>query len=106
MFGRKKAKAQLQAGIEAARTQQRAAAAAAAGAPMTAALVTGIQDTGTLVNYDPVVVLLLTIQATGQPISLETLVSKVQIPRVGDVVGLIPNPAAPGTYAYARLLPS
>ena len=31
---------------------------------------------------------------------MQTLVSELQIPRVGDSVNLIPNPAKPGTYGY------
>jgi hypothetical protein len=56
-----------------------------------------------MINNDPVVNLSVTLEG-GQALQLDqTLVSKLQIPRVGDSVTLIPNPAQPGTYVYGGL---
>ncbi|MEV4229262.1 hypothetical protein AB0J81_19580 [Streptomyces bobili] len=78
----------------------------AAGAPTTTAVVVAISDTGRLVNYDPVVDLVLQLTgagtgATADPITLQTIVSKLRIPRPGDQVLLIADPANPGGYLYA-----
>jgi hypothetical protein len=93
-------------GLQAARDAQAAvavnAAAAASGVPGIKATVTALTDTGKLINYDPVVVLGATLE-DGQALEMETLVSKLQIPRVGDSITLIPNPAQPGTYVYGGL---
>ncbi|WP_208629576.1 hypothetical protein [Paenibacillus ferrarius] len=72
------------------------------------AIVISVTDTGKLINFDPIVVLVLdatdndgnTYQTT-----LETLVSKIQIPRAGDRVGLGHNPANPSELMYMGLLP-
>ncbi|MEV7885706.1 hypothetical protein ACWD3I_14680 [Streptomyces sp. NPDC002817] len=74
----------------------------AMGVPTTPAVVVSISDTGKLVNYDPVVDLVL--QPTGvtaDPFTLQTIVSKLRIPRAGDQVLLIADPANPGGYLYA-----
>lgn len=73
----------------------------AAGVPTTPAVVVSISDTGRLVNYDPVVDLVLQPAGSTDPISLQTLVSKLRIPRPGDQVLLIADPARPGGYLYA-----
>jgi hypothetical protein len=74
----------------------------AMGVPTTPAVVVSISDTGKLVNYDPVVDLVLQLTGvTAEPISLQTLVSKLRIPRAGDQVLLIADPANPGGYLYA-----
>ncbi|MFF1297218.1 MULTISPECIES: hypothetical protein [unclassified Streptomyces] len=74
----------------------------AMGVPTTPAVVVSISDTGKLVNYDPVVDLVLQLTGTtADPISLQTLVSKLRIPRAGDQVLLIEDPANPGGYLYA-----
>ncbi|WP_258166241.1 hypothetical protein [Paenibacillus sp. PCH8] len=76
--------------------------------PLTAtATVITITDTGKLINFDPIVVLVLEVTETnGTPYqrTLETLVSKMQIPRVGDRVGLGQNPANPSELIYMGLL--
>lgn len=72
----------------------------AAGAPTIPAVVVSISDTGRLVNYDPVVDMV--VQPAGHPqIQLQTLVSKLRVPRVGEQVLLVANPQQPGHYLYA-----
>ncbi|WP_328751129.1 hypothetical protein OHT57_37065 [Streptomyces sp. NBC_00285] len=73
----------------------------AAGAATTPAVVVSISDTGRLVNFDPVVDLVLQPAGTTDRITLQTLVSKLRIPRTGDQVLLIADPARPGGYLYA-----
>ncbi|NEA97705.1 hypothetical protein [Streptomyces sp. SID13726] len=73
----------------------------AAGVPTTPAVVVSISDTGRLVNYDPVVDLVLQPAGTTGTVTLQTLVSKLRIPRTGDQVLLIADPARPGGYLYA-----
>ena len=73
----------------------------AAGAATTPAVVVSITDTGRLVNFDPVVDLVLQPAGTTDRITLQTLVSKLRIPRTGDQVLLIADPARPGGYLYA-----
>lgn len=89
-------------GLETARNAQADAAIAASGIPGVPAKVTALSDTGQLINYDPVVNLTATLES-GQVIEMQTLVSKLQIPRVGDSINLIPNPSQPGTYVYGGL---
>jgi hypothetical protein len=74
----------------------------AMGVPTIPAVVVSIGDTGKLVNFDPVVDLVLQLTgATADPITLQTIVSKLRIPRAGDQVLLIADPANPGGYLYA-----
>ena len=73
----------------------------AMGAPTIPAAVVSIGDTGKLVNFDPVVDLVLQPSGTTAPITLQTIVSKLRIPRAGDQVLLIADPARPGGYLYA-----
>ncbi|MFF3937289.1 hypothetical protein [Streptomyces phaeofaciens] len=74
----------------------------AMGVPTIPAVVVSISDTGKLVNFDPVVDLVLRpAGATADPITLRTIVSKLRIPRAGDQVLLIADPADPGGYLYA-----
>ncbi|KQY82614.1 MULTISPECIES: hypothetical protein [Paenibacillus] len=78
--------------------------------PLTAtAVVVAATDTGKLINFDPIVILVLDVTETNGTTyqrTLETLVSKMQIPRVGDRVGLGQNPANPSELIYMGLLPS
>jgi len=82
--------------------------AASGSLPLTAtATVVTITDTGKLINFDPIVVLVLDVTETNgnqYQRTLETLVSKMQIPRVGDRVGLGRNPANPSELIYMGLL--
>ncbi|UPZ33613.1 hypothetical protein MUK60_40925 [Streptomyces sp. LRE541] len=74
----------------------------AMGVPTIPAVVVSIGDTGKLVNFDPVVDLVVQPSgATTGPVSLRTIVSKLRIPRTGDQVLLIADPARPGGYLYA-----
>ncbi|MEU3464497.1 hypothetical protein ABZ721_31670 [Streptomyces sp. NPDC006733] len=76
----------------------------AAGVPTVPAVVVAISDTGQLVNFDPVVNLVVHPSGpAGGEITVQTLVSKLQIPRVGDQVLLLADPAQPGGYLYAGL---
>ncbi|MFF7597737.1 hypothetical protein [Streptomyces mirabilis] len=74
----------------------------AMGVPTLPAVVVSISDTGRLVNFDPVVDLVLQLTgAPADPFTLQTIVSKLRIPRDGDQVLLIADPANPGGYLYA-----
>ncbi|MFD0037886.1 hypothetical protein ACFVIZ_09575 [Streptomyces anulatus] len=74
----------------------------AMGVPTVPAVVVSISDTGKLVNFDPVVDLVLRLTGvTADPVTLQTIVSKLRIPRAGDQVLLIADPANPGGYLYA-----
>lgn len=74
----------------------------AMGVPTVPAVVVSISDTGKLVNFDPVVDLVLRLTGvTADPVTLQTIVSKLRIPRPGDQVLLIADPANPGGYLYA-----
>ena len=97
----------MAAGLQAGREGQAYAAAHAAAAATPGqfgvrATVTALADTGKLVDFDPVVALSVTL-AGGQSVVMESLVSKLQIPRVGDSINLIPNPVQPDSYAYGGL---
>jgi len=64
--------------------------------------VLSIQDTGTLINMNPVVVLQLKVQPTvGAEFTTtaQTPVSKIAIPRVGDKIKIKYNPANPSQLA-------
>ncbi len=73
----------------------------AAGAPTTTAVVVSISDTGQLVNHDPVVDLVVQPTGSTDRITLHAIVSKLRIPRAGDQVLLVADPAQPGDYLYA-----
>lgn len=87
---------------QAAQAGQAAAMAAAAGVAPIPATVLSLVDTGQLVNFDPMVVITAQFD-DGRQVELQTLVSKLQIPRVGDRIALMENPAQPGTLVYAGL---
>lgn len=60
------------------------------------AQVVAIQDTGELVNYNPVVILQLKVQPQYEPpfdTTARTIVSKIAIPRVGDTINIKYAPA-------------
>ncbi|WP_406463937.1 hypothetical protein OH768_49915 [Streptomyces sp. NBC_01622] len=73
----------------------------AAGAPTTSAVVVSIGDTGQLINHDPVVDLVVQPSGGAGRIALRAVVSKLRIPRTGDEVLLVADPARPGAYLYA-----
>jgi len=88
-------------GLEQARQAQMAAGGSV---PVTAtATVLSIRDTGKLINFDPIVILELDVtESDGSRYqkTLETLVSKLQIPRVGERVDLGQHPANPTEFIY------
>lgn len=58
--------------------------------------VLGIQDTGMMINYNPVVLLTLKVTpATGDGFQTtgQSMVSKIAVPRVGDTIRIKYNPA-------------
>ena len=70
---------------------------AVTGVPATAE-VKAIQDTGALINFNPVVKLTLNVVPQfGVPFETitETMVSKIAVPRVGDKINIKYNPANP-----------
>ncbi|WP_129841592.1 hypothetical protein [Streptomyces sp. RFCAC02] len=73
----------------------------ASGAPTMPATVVSIGDTGQMVNFDPIVDLVLQPPGGAERISLRTIVPKLRIPRTGDEVLLVADPARPGNYLYA-----
>ncbi|WLW50308.1 hypothetical protein [Streptomyces sp. YU58] len=94
--------AKLQQSLGAAKSGATVRQLLAMGVPTTPAVVVSISDTGKLVNFDPVVDLVLQLtEVTADPITLQTIVSKLRIPRTGDQVLLIADPANPGGYLYA-----
>lgn len=96
--------AQLGSAMDTARQAQAAMALQAQGLPTIPATVVDLSDTGKLINFDPVVDMTATLES-GEQVQLQTLVSKLQIPRVGDRVLLMQNPQLPGQYTYSGLAP-
>jgi hypothetical protein len=72
----------------------------AMGVPTVPATVVSIEDTGQLVNNDPIVDLVVQL-ADEHRTALRTIVSKLRIPRVGEAVQLIADPRQPRAYLYA-----
>ena len=75
--------------------------------------VLSIQDTGSLINMSPVVILKLKVQpamGVGFETTTQTMVSKIAIPRVGDTIKIKYNPADPTQVAvvviFRQLPPS
>jgi hypothetical protein len=62
-----------------------------------------IADTGRLVNHDPVVALVVQLLGSAEHVRLEAIVSKGEVPRVGDQVRVLVDPRRPGTYLYAGM---
>ena len=71
----------------------------------TQARVLHIADTGTLVNFNPVVSLGLEVIPPGGEanyvVTLQTAVSKIAIPRRGDILPVVVDPANPNAIALA-----
>ncbi|MGW3950213.1 hypothetical protein ACWEKM_04425 [Streptomyces sp. NPDC004752] len=93
--------AKVQQTIGAYRSGQDVQQLLATGAPTVPAVVVSIGNTGRLVNFDPVVDLVLQPSGATDRITLRTVVSKLRIPRTGDQVLLIADPSRPGGYLYA-----
>lgn len=75
----------------------------AMGAPTISALVVSIVDTGTLVNFDPVVDMVVQPVDSPNRIALRTIVSKLRVPRVGEQVLLLHNPQQQDGFLYAGM---
>ncbi|MFB7251633.1 hypothetical protein [Microbacterium sp. NPDC056234] len=74
----------------------------ATGAPTEAATVLALQDTGQTINDDPSIV--LTLDLNGQQMAIAALVSRLEIPRVGEQVLVLREPQT-GDLLYAGLAP-
>lgn len=64
--------------------------------PQASAVVVSMQDTGALINYNPVVVMQLKVTPQSEPpfeTTVQTMVSKIAIPRVGDTINIRYMPA-------------
>lgn len=70
------------------------AALRAAGVPTQPATVLRMQDTGQTINDNPSIV--LTLQLGGQPVAVQALVSRLEIPRVGEQVLVMTDPQTGG----------
>ncbi|MDP4332011.1 hypothetical protein Q7F20_01385 [Curtobacterium sp. A7_M15] len=95
----------LQDAITAAQTSHTAADLAASGGTQVPATVMSVVDTGQMVNFDPIVVITATVP-DGSTVQVQTLVSKLQIPRAGDSVLLVARPTQPGAYGYLGVAPA
>ncbi|WP_018681922.1 hypothetical protein [Actinokineospora enzanensis] len=73
------------------------------GVPATLARVEGVMDTGHAIEYDPVVDLVLRVDGYRHPVRLRTAVPRISVPRPGESVVLVADPARPGTLLYAGL---
>lgn len=73
------------------------------GHPATRALVTALADTGQTINDNPVLQLSLTVDGT--PATLKSLVPRIQIPRAGEEVFVVRNPAD-GQFVYVGPAPT
>lgn len=78
------------------------AALRAAGVPTQTVTVLGLQDTGQTVNDNPHIV--LTLQLGAEAVAVQALVSRLEIPRVGEQV-LVMNDPQSGALLYAGLAP-
>ena len=96
--------AEMGSAMDLTRQAQAAAALQAQGLPTISATVVALSDTGSLINHDPVVDMTVTLDS-GEQTQLQTLVSKLQIPRVGERVLLMQDPQHPGQYLYSGLAP-
>ncbi|MFF5625203.1 hypothetical protein ACFY5A_07525 [Microbacterium sp. NPDC012755] len=72
----------------------------AAGVPTQEATVLGMQDTGQTVNDNPSIV--LTLQVGAQAVAIQALVSRLEIPRVGETVLVLTDPQS-GEMLYAGM---
>ena len=85
------------------RAGQEAPLLMAQGAPTTQAKVTQVVDTGGSVNDNPIVVLVLDVNGASQ--QLQTMVSRLQIPRPGDEILLVTNMQT-GQQLYGGIVPA
>lgn len=85
----------LQAGRDALEMQKQYQNPDTNGLPATAVVIS-MQDTGKLINYNPVVIMQLKVQPQYEApfdTTVETIVSKIAIPRVGDTINIKYAPA-------------
>jgi hypothetical protein len=85
----------LQAGRDALEMQKQYQNPDQTGLPATAVVVS-MQDTGKLINYNPVVIMKLKVQPQYEApfdTTVEAIVSKIAIPRVGDTINVKYAPA-------------
>ncbi|MDN4618881.1 hypothetical protein QCD85_12280 [Paenibacillus sp. PsM32] len=98
---------QINASLEMARQAQ---SSASGQIPITAtAQVISVKDTGKLVNFDPIIILVLDVtenNGTRYQKTLETMVSKMHIPRPGDHIGLGIHPSSPANFIYMGIISS
>jgi len=80
--------------------EEHVAALRAAGVPTQPATVIGMQDTGQTINDNPSIV--LTLQVGTQAVAIQALVSRLEIPRVGEQVQVLTDPQS-GALLYAGL---
>ncbi|MBO0981274.1 hypothetical protein [Microbacterium sp. SD291] len=78
------------------------AALRAAGVPAEEATVLALQDTGQTINDNPSIV--PTVQLGAQAVAVQALVSRLEIPRVGEQVHIMRDPQT-GGLLYAGLAP-
>lgn len=97
------ATAQVQQANEAIKNADAMQAMQGMGMPTVEAKVVSVADTGKLVNFDPIVD--VTLEVDGTTVELQTLVSKLQIPRAGDTALLMPMPGQANGYMWAGLKP-
>ena len=90
----------LQGAIGAMNTGIDVQAMVAAGMPTVPGTVVSIVDTGQLVNFDPIVDLVVQLGDESR-VPLRTIVSKLRVPRAGEEVRLLADPRQPGAYLYA-----
>ncbi|MFE3704248.1 hypothetical protein ACFXPE_01820 [Streptomyces scopuliridis] len=76
----------------------------AMGAPTTVAVVVSISDTGQLVNFDPVVDLVVQPAGAADHVALRTIVSKLAIPRTGRQGRVGADPPDPGGLLVPRVV--
>lgn len=81
---------------------ENATALRAQGVPTETATVLALQDTGQTINDNPNIV--LTLELAGASVALSTLVSRLEIPRVGEQVLVVREPQT-GNLLYAGLAP-
>jgi hypothetical protein len=92
--------ARLQGAIDAANNGIDVQAMVAAGVPTVPGTVVAIEDTGQLVNVDPIVDLVVQLPDESRT-TLRTIVSRLRVPRDGEKVRLVAHPRQPGAYLYA-----
>lgn len=96
------ATASMQQATSSMRQTQTATSLQAAGVPTEAVTVLAIQDTGQSINDNPNIV--VTVDVAGQATAIMTLVSRLEIPRVGEQVLVLRDPQS-GNLRYAGLAP-